>query len=207
MALNPFVVRLHSFIPSKIIWVVSLLFLAICDHFDWVVNQQWWLKDFTSDILSALWALLFSHHAFSYAIMAKRVTTDRYTTTNNIIHTNRTCQSFNFSHWRIGCFLLIIYFVFQILKQQFFRRNLRLLYDWWLFLLNWFAKAFFSSFRWCFETFVVLCSFSTKWKLIVANSKLIFVNLRTTILLSLIANLSEHIIHRFIFRILNGILT
>ena len=139
VTLDPFVVGLHSFIPSEIIGVITFLFFAIGYHFYRVVDQQRWLKDLTSNVFSTLWALLFSNHAFSYAMMAKRVTTYRYTATNNIIHTDRTRQSLNFSHRRIRSFLLIVNFIFQSLHQLFFRRNLWLLYNWSLFWLNWFT--------------------------------------------------------------------
>lgn len=71
MTFYPFGIRLHSLIPSVVIRVVTFLFFTICNHFDRVVDQQRWLKDLTSNVLSALWALLFSYHAFSYAMMAK----------------------------------------------------------------------------------------------------------------------------------------
>ena len=90
MTFDPFSVGLHSFIPSKIIRVITFLFFTVRNHFDRVVDQQWWLKDLTSNVLSALWALLFSYHAFSNAMVAKRVTAYRYTAADDVIHTDWT---------------------------------------------------------------------------------------------------------------------
>ena len=112
MTFDPFVISLNSFIPAKIIWDISFLFSAICNHFDRVVYQQWRLKDLTSNILSALWTLFFSDHTFTNALMAKRVATNCYSTADDIIHTDWTCQTLNFSHWRICSLFLITNFQF-----------------------------------------------------------------------------------------------
>ena len=123
--LCPSFVGHHSFIPSLYFSLVTLVFLSLDYHLHWVIDLYAWLQNLSSDILPALWAFLLPYQAFNDALMAEWVTTYCYPTAYNVIHANRTCQSFHFLHGTIRCFLLswdvLLQFVQQLLLLWDFR--------------------------------------------------------------------------------------